>query len=119
MKTFQEIISQKPVFLNRFEDEYSVLNEFLSFKGWNPKILFASYGTEYYEGTAFVLFLHKGTLYEVNASHCSACGLEDQFSPEKTSLKAIENRLVYGELGKDEYNGNLFANEFKEFLGIE
>lgn len=42
------------------------------------KILLASYTYEDYDGSAFVLFLRDGKLYEVNGSHCSCYGLEGQ-----------------------------------------
>jgi hypothetical protein len=64
-------------------------------------MLVASYNVEGYEGSAFVLFRHKGVLYEVHGSHCSCYGLEDQWKPEVTSWKAIALRVkndhsIYG-----------------------
>lgn len=88
-------------------------------KVWRTrKILFASYGSENYSGDAFVLFAEKGKLYEVNGSHCSCYGLEGQWSPEKTSLKALKHRLEKGTLGKDDWCGNEFAAELRHFLKI-
>ena len=84
----------------------------------NKNILFASYGSENYSGDAWVLFEENGKLYEVNGSHCSCFGLEDQFDPEETNLEAIKFRLEKGHLGSDDYSGNEFAKELKEFLGI-
>jgi hypothetical protein len=82
-------------------------------------ILFASYGTDNYSGDAFVLFEKDGKLFEVNGGHCSCYGLEEQFEPEETTLEAIEMRLTKGTMGVDDYSGNEFANELKQFLGIE
>jgi hypothetical protein len=84
----------------------------------NVNILFASYGQDNYTGDAWVLFENNGKLYEVNGSHCSCYGLEGQWSPEETTLEAIEHRLVKGEMGRDNYSDNEFAQELKDFLGI-
>lgn len=87
---------------------------------WKPiNILFATYGCQEYEGSAWVLFERDGKLFEVNGSHCSCYGLEDQFEPEETRLEAIEYRLISGKMGNDYYSGNEFANELKQFLGIK
>lgn len=61
-------------------------------------ILFASYLKEYYDGSAFVLFEWDGKLYEVNGSHCSCDGLEDQWEPEETSVAAVRMRPYSGEV---------------------
>lgn len=61
-------------------------------------ILFASYDNEGYEGFALVIFSKDGKLYEVNGSHCSCHGLENQWNPEETSLEALKMRdYSYGE----------------------
>lgn len=88
-------------------------------KTWEPiNILFASYGTGSYEGDAFVLTERDGKLFEVNASHCSCYGLENQFDQEETNLDVLKHRLLEGRLGKDNYCGNEFNTELKQFLGI-
>lgn len=88
-------------------------------KEWESRrILFASYGYENYQGDAFVLFEQDGKLYEVNGSHCSCYGLEGQWDAEETTVEAIAHRVEKGTLGQDEYSGNVFVNELKEFLGI-
>lgn len=89
-------------------------------KQWEGiNILFASYGCANYEGDAFVLFEKEGKLFEVNGGHCSCYGLEGQFSPEETTLEALNHRLINGKMGQDDYSGNEFANELKQFLGVE
>lgn len=60
-------------------------------------VVFASYGHESYEGYAIVIFKRDGKLFEVNGSHCSCYGLEDQWSPEETTVEALE-RTVIGNL---------------------
>jgi hypothetical protein len=65
------------------------------------EILFAGYEYENYSGSAFVLFARGEKLWEVNGSHCSCMGLENQWEPEETLADAI--RMRYGdrwELGK-------------------
>ena len=59
-------------------------------------ILFAYYGYESYEGEAFVLYEKDGKLYEVNGSHCSCYGLEDQWDPEVTTWGALLHILEEG-----------------------
>lgn len=130
MKSIKEIINQNPVFLNSFEDARDV---FIQFEGAysdeeksksiekhsNEKILFASYGCESYEGSAWLLFENDGKIFEINGSHCSCYGLEDQWDPEEVFLEALEHRIKEGSLGEDSYSGNNFKNELIEFLGLK
>lgn len=60
----------------------------------NCNIVFAAYTYEDYSGSAFVLFMKDGKLYEVNGSHCSCHGLEGQWQPEETFMEAIRMRDV-------------------------
>lgn len=53
------------------------------------EILYACYNSEAYEGWAQVIFRKDGILYEVNGSHCSCYGLEGQWEPEETTVKAL------------------------------
>ena len=55
-------------------------------------IIVASYGGGSYEGDAFVLFRKDGKLYEATGSHCSCFGLEGQWSPEETTVRALKMR---------------------------
>ena len=89
------------------------------------EVLLASYGTEDFSGDAFVLFRKDGKLYEVNGSHCSCYGLEDQsysgerhtqWEPEETTIEALRHRLDNGKLGQC-YSGNEYANELRSVLG--
>ena len=80
------------------------------------EILLASYSYENYSGDAFILFRHGGKLYEVNGGHCSCYGLEGQWSPEGTTVEALQHRLDAGSLGKGDYYGNEFAKELREVL---
>lgn len=57
------------------------------------EILLASYNEVYgYDGEAFVLLRKNGTLYEVNAGHCSCYGLEGQWEIEATTISALRMR---------------------------
>lgn len=65
-------------------------------------ILFAAYDNESYEGNALVIFSKDGKLYEVHGSHCSCYGLEDQWTPEETSIEALKMREYrYGDIQQD------------------
>jgi hypothetical protein len=55
-------------------------------------VIFAYYDQGCYDGTAFVLFLRNGKLYEVHGSHCSCYGLEDSWDPEETTIEALRLR---------------------------
>ena len=82
-------------------------------------ILFASYGAANYSGDAWVLFEQDGKLYEVNGGHCSCYGLEGQWEPEEVHLTELENRLIKGTFGEDDWSDNNFKKELCEFLGVE
>lgn len=86
-------------------------------KGIN--ILFASYGYANYSGDAWVLFEQCGKLYEVNGSHCSCYGLEGQWTPEEIVLEELENRLLKGSFGEDNWSDNNFKEQLCDFLGVE
>ncbi len=58
----------------------------------DEQIIYAAYAYENYSGNAFVLFSKDGQLYEVNGSHCSCYGLENQWEAEKTSWEALKSR---------------------------
>lgn len=76
-----------------FENREDVEEQFEETLGPDITLLIAAYNSEQYEGDAFVLFTQGGKLYEVNASHCSCYGLEDQWKPEETTLEAVLARL--------------------------
>lgn len=85
------------------------------------EILLAYYSYEDYEGIAFVLFRKDGKLYEVNGSHCSCYGLEDQWQPEEVMLEELENRVTEGTFGLgysygDEERPNYYNKELKEII---
>lgn len=126
MKTFEEIINQKPVYLNDFKTFEDVKSEFQGHKRGeldssfdNVNIILASYSYECYSGEAFVLFEEDGKLYEVNGSHCSCYGLEDQWTPEEVDLEELEHRLLKGTFGEDSYSENNFKLALCELLGVE
>lgn len=132
MKTLKEIIKQKPVYLHDWSEKIDVIYDFEDLQLAEPErqekvvksydninILFASYSYENYSGDAYVLFEKNGKLFEVFGSHCSCYGLEGQFDPEEVSLEELNIRLLNGEFGVDSYSGNEFAEELKEFLGVE
>lgn len=53
------------------------------------EIIYAYYSHEDYTGSSHVIFRKGKELFEVNGSHCSCSGLEEQWKPEKTTLAAL------------------------------
>lgn len=107
---------QTDAFLNewRGSDEQTLLQAFgiSRHELAEAKILLASYQRDEYFGEAFVLFCHKGCLYEVNASHDSTGGMVGQWEPEETFEEALRFRLEKGTLGRGASSGNnIFADE--------
>lgn len=128
MKTKEQIIKSRPVYLHDWSESkrFGVIGDFegSSTKGAldkhkDEKILFATYTYACYSGDAWVLFEKGGNLFEVNGSHCSCYGLEDQWAPEEVSLKQLENRLTKGTFGTDSDDIYEFKNELMKFLGIK
>jgi hypothetical protein len=72
-------------------------------------IIAAVYDGGGYDGSAMVVFRKEGKLYEVHGSHCSCYGLEGQWSPEETTLEALQFRVDNGQMscgyGEDFYKG--------------
>jgi hypothetical protein len=79
------------------------------------EVLLASYSDENYSGNAFVLYRKDGKFYEVNGSHCSCYGLEDQWKPEEADLNELWHRLNEGHLGSS-FCGNEFSAELRPIL---
>lgn len=81
-------------------------------------VLLASYGTDNYNGDAFVLFrnTNDGKLYENHGSHCSCYGLEDQWGEELVDLDALKHRVTEGSLGSDDYSDNVFKDEILKVI---
>lgn len=105
------------MYLENFSNLNDVLREFqIDPKDLdNSNILLAVYTYEDYDGSAFVLFERNGILYEVNGSHCSCYGLEEnQWNPEETSVEALRHRIVNGNLGSG--YGGLFADDLQKIL---
>ena len=134
MKNFVEIINQNPIYMNDWSNAHkeNIIDDFeeLYWKSEEEKteiikgydvinILFASYGNANYTGDAWVLFEKNGKLYEINAGHCSCYGLEGQWEPEEVQLIELENRLLNGTFGEDDWSDNNFKEELCKFLGVE
>ena len=85
----------KNVYFGLFKVREDLIQNFRCGKGVVEKVdlLFASYSEGDYDGDAFVLYKQDGKLYEINGSHCSCYGLEDQWHPEETSWAAIHQRF--------------------------
>lgn len=129
MKTLQEIKQQEPLFLHDWKESKldGLISDFEALYGSEipveikekySGILFASYGNDNCSGDAFVLLAKGDSLFQVNGSHCSCYGLENQFDLEEANLEAIKKALLNGNLGTDTYCDNEFNTELKQFLGI-
>lgn len=89
-------------------DREDVADDFFSRRYRDPKpeipsdfptddeILFADYHCYSYEGSAHVIYQRHGRLFQVEGSHCSCYGLEDQWSPGKTTWAALKLRKDKG-----------------------
>jgi hypothetical protein len=84
------------VYFGQFSSREDVAKQFDCDISADAEILFATYDTPSYEGSAMVLFRQDGKLWEVHGSHCSCMGLEDQWGPEETSPAALLHRLEHG-----------------------
>jgi hypothetical protein len=62
------------------------------------RVFVACYLDTDYSGSAYVLYASGKTLYEVHGSHCSCMGLEEQWSPEETTVDSLRHRLKHGDL---------------------
>lgn len=75
-----------------FNDEADVAANFQVPVSQVQGVIAALYGYESYEGSAVVLVVRDGKLYEANGSHCSCNGLEDQWGLEETTVEALRMR---------------------------
>jgi len=73
------------------EEEYKVSSEELS--NYHILIAYESVGSWGCDSSSFFLLKHKDSqeLFEVNASHCSCYGFEDQFEPEETTIEYLKS----------------------------
>lgn len=116
-------------FFGRWDDYAGMVSDFTPYS-WDSQeakapegmaqedeIIIAAYGGGAYDGDAFVLFERDGKLYEVNGSHCSCFGLEDQWTPELTTWAALAMRPSM--LAKSDYGESAFdeiTDEARQYL---
>lgn len=127
---FQVIADFSGVYIT--EDEYNAEKApYVNVKYWHERkeefdkiagdfdgveILLAYYTYECYSGDAYVLFRKEGKLFDVEGGHCSCYGLEGQWSPEETTIEALEHRMTNGHLGRSYDGENIFADELSEVI---
>jgi hypothetical protein len=58
----------------------------------DEEILFASYGSQSWDGDAIILIKRNGKLYTVEGGHCSCRGLENQWDMIETTKDALKIR---------------------------
>ena len=87
------------VYFDMFESREDMMRNFMiSEKELDGiDILYAEYDGE----CAQVIFRKDNNIYEVNGSHCSCHGLEDQWTPEPTTVKALLARPNVAEAAKE------------------
>ena len=81
----------KPIYYGEFE-KYSDLRDQTSYGDKVPledSIIYAGYTYESYDGSALIVFVKDGELWENHDGHCSCYGLED-WSPEKGEIEATK-----------------------------
>lgn len=87
------------IFIQNFTSVEDVIREYAApadaLKGATVHLAWYGYGD--YCGSSLVVFEKDGKLFEVNGSHCSCNGLEDQWSPEETLWEALAMRDLSGE----------------------
>lgn len=97
------------MYIEEFSDNADIVSRYggSSEEDLNGAIVhLAWYGYGDYCGSSLVIYEKDGKLYEVNASHCSCYGLEDQWEPEETSWAALATREI-----EEYYDGSREANE--------
>jgi len=114
---FDEEINPVYFGFDNYDDLIKQFNISKSAKLMIDEILIAGYTQESYEGYAFVLFIGNEGIYEVNASHCSCYGLEDQWRPELTTFKDICFRLHAGTAFN--HFDSSFINRLKEIADYD
>lgn len=95
----------REVFLDSFENRKDMCEQFYinesELDGYN--VIVAAYDTGDYSGDAFVLLEKDGKYFEVNGSHCSCYGLENQWGLEDTDSAALkiraDSKYSYGGFG--------------------
>ncbi len=83
----------------------------------DTEVLLAQYETGNYEGSAYVLFRRDGRLYDVEGSHCSCNGLEDQWVPVETCIEKIEQDLSTKTRWREEYGDPHTAEQLRVIIG--
>ncbi|WP_058637013.1 MULTISPECIES: hypothetical protein [Bacteria] len=103
---------------NQWSSEDGIYSDFRVEPSEGVDILLGYYDCEDYSGEAFVLFRKDGQLFEVNGSHCSCYGLEDQWNPEETNVEVLRHRLTVGSMGRNNDNDNLYADELLALIEL-
>lgn len=86
------------MYFGQFNNTADVCKEF-QINGVDGVIVFAAYDIDGYEGSAEVIFVKEGHLYQVSGSHCSCYGLEDQWKPEEMPIEALRHVVENGKYG--------------------
>jgi len=85
------------VYSGSFASWSDVCREFQELVDLPDEVLLAVYDSQAYEGYADVIYRQADRYYWVHSSHCSCCGLEDQWSPEEYSAELLVAALRRGD----------------------
>lgn len=114
---------EKPeIYLHEFDSKESICDAFSidehTLDNCHVYLAYYHVGSWGCDSSAFVLYENEqGMLFEVNAGHCSCCGLEDQWEPEQTCVEALEHRLEHGSLGYvGGYDDDGYENESRQVV---
>jgi hypothetical protein len=83
-------MNQMAKYYDQWADRDGVVADYRENTPPETDIVYAGY-TEDYSGSALVVFVRDGHVFENNDSHCSCNGLED-WNPELTSVRALRMR---------------------------
>ena len=110
-----------PIYMHDFASNADITREFsiplTTLDGCEVLLAYYHVGSWGCDSSAFVLYKKDGALFEVNASHCSCYGLENQWEPEGTTVEALAHRASHGSLGSvGGYDGEGYAAESRAVI---
>jgi len=114
IESFLEVLKRESLFIDCFKCKEDVFLNFTEPLNEAIDIVFAVYANENYEGNAIVVYYDNrdDQYYEVNGSHCSCYGLENQWTPEVIDPMYLEQRILKGHF----YDGNIIRERYLEFI---
>jgi hypothetical protein len=107
------------MYFGEFKNKSDICEQF-RISDFDGTVLLAVYNQEDYEGSAEVIFVNGGQIYMVQGSHCSCCGLEDQWEPVEMSVDGLRHIIEKGNGLLSRYQEGLSgALEMLEVLNLD